>query len=133
VGDVKTLAERSLRALAQECPWHLDALARALAKQRIAVQIGDERFGMMVMDGAPRVVDDVKEATAELWCEREVLPELLRGRCTPLLALEHGRADARATVEVLLVLADALRIFVAGAMRSPRHVELLESIQEERR
>jgi hypothetical protein len=132
VADVRMLAERSLLALAEQCPRHYGALARTLADQRIGVRIGRERFGVVVMGGEPRVVDFMPEPTAELWCEPSVLRALLRGLCTPLRALEQGFADVRAEVEVLLVLADALKIFLAGAMRSSRHVELLERIQEER-
>lgn len=130
--DVRTLAERSLCALAEQCPWHYDALGRALAEQRIGVRIGCERFGVVVMGGEPRLVDFMPDPTAELWCEPGVLRALLRGQCTPLGALERGWADVRAEVEVLLALAEALKIFLAGALRSSRHVELLGRIQEGR-
>ncbi len=129
MADVRRIAERSLELLARDCPWHWDRLGRALAGQRLEIRIDGGGFALVAERGEPRIIAQTTAPTAVLRTERGVLRELIQGERSLLRAIEDDSLDVRGAVPDLLALSDCLLIYVAGALRSPEHLELLDELR----
>lgn len=127
--SLRQTVESSLRLLARECPWHWKQLERLLAGQSLNVWIAPEHFALVCDPCELRVGDTVEHPTARFRCDRPALLPLLHGEKSALNALERGEVDMRAPVNVLLILADAFAIYLAGALRSPSHFALLHQLK----
>lgn len=117
--------KRSLDVLAREAPRAASALCEQLSRTALRVSVDGERMSLVVVCGRLRVfaVQDLGETS--LSTRRATLVALLDGRQSLLDAVLDGGLELRGAVADLLVVDEALRTYLHGAVRSPSFPELL--------
>jgi len=116
----------SLGLLAQESPFHLQALAAALGHRRITIAIKGEPVQCLFPGPQPWVgsASEASEVTVETTIE--TLAGILDGDDLLARALIDDRLIIRGSCDDVLAVDDALRAWGHGALRSPSFSLLCE-------
>jgi len=125
---VRSLLERLLAAVAEECP----AAWRAMSAHRLSISVAveGERFGLEVGEAGP-ALSPPPVCGPRLECDRTTLRRLVTGEQPVLAALRGDELRLFGAPGDLVRLDELVRLLVAGAARSPRAALLFDEFLAE--
>jgi hypothetical protein len=124
--DFRAFLARSLDVLAAQAPAAHAALARQLAPLPLRVEV-DGQASVLSFEGGRHRLAAEGDARALLRTTREAILDLVAGRLALLAALRSERLWLQGSPAALVRLDEALRSYLAGAVRAPAFVPLLSA------
>jgi hypothetical protein len=121
---------RSLEVMAAQAPPAYAGLARALAGLPLRLEVDGRCSVLSFADGRHRLADE-GEARALLRTDRATILDLVAGRISLLEALRGERLWLQGSPASLVRLDEALRLYLAGAVRAPAFGPLLQAFRHD--
>jgi hypothetical protein len=129
---VSAQLECAFQLLAREVrPAHKE-LGRRLGRRRVRIRVDDEVFDVATVHGIPRLSDPHGDAHITIETSRDLVRQVLAGRCSLADALRNDALRARGALRDLVALLAALEAFVHGAVRCEAMPVLFDKFQTER-
>ena len=123
------LLEAAFGVLRAEAPAHHDLVRDAVARLRVHLVIGGERFAPHAADGRLAVGDAADPAAVTVTTSLAAALALLDARRTLIEAVDAGELDVRGSADALDAAADAFSLFLHGMVRAPSSARLLDELR----
>jgi hypothetical protein len=129
---VATQLARAFALLAGEVPSIHTEVAARLGTVRVRLTVDDEVFDVANIDGAPRVIDAVDDASVTIATTQAVVRDVLAGGRTMAEVVRDDALRALGPLRDLVAVLAALDAFVHGAIRCHAMSALFDEFQTER-
>lgn len=124
--EFRPFLARSLEVLASQAPAAYAGLERALAGHPIRLEVDGQR-SVLSFEGSRHRLAEEGEAHTLLRTDRAAILDLVAGRISLVEALRSERLWLQGHPSRLARLDEALRIYLAGAVRAPAFGALLSA------
>jgi hypothetical protein len=129
-GDLVSLLEGSLDAIAEAVPACHAALRAALDGMSVGVTMGDDRLRATFTRDAVHLSRELTGADVEIRTTRQTVLEIVEDGLPLDVAVWNDAVAVQGTLDAVARVHEGLRIYTHGAVRTPKSAGLLARFRE---